>query len=149
MKRNMYDDIYLWRKMSLCNIQDKKSLDARPENVCRIGMYELESTKVEKGSPQKTNSLTINMSREFVLTATTVSPFCTTFPAIAESPLSKRHLWSTPYRMDRVPRRSRSLGRGEKSAQTQLTSGIHRELWYSSSTRNGFRGRLSSALSFS
>lgn len=95
--------------------------------------------KVEKGSPQKTNSLTINMSREFVLTATTVSPFCTTFPAIAESPLSKRHLWSTPYRMDRVPRRSRSLGRGEKSAQTQLTSGIHRELWYSS-TRNGSSG---------
>lgn len=83
--------------------------------------------KVEKGSPQKTNSLAINMSREFVLTATTVSPFCTTFPAIAKSPLSKRHSWSTPYRMDRLPPK---FGSREKSAKTQLASGIHRELRY-------------------
>jgi hypothetical protein len=60
-------------------------------------MYENRTKNLEKARHKRRLHYTIYKSREFVLTATTVSPFCTIFHEIAKEPLSKRYAWSTSY----------------------------------------------------
>lgn len=53
--------------------------------------------KVQKARHGIIALYTIHERREFVLTATTVTSFCTTFHEIAKEPLSKTYGSSTPY----------------------------------------------------
>lgn len=74
--------------------------------------------KIEKSRHRTNPSLYYIRAEKFVLTATTVSRFCTTFHQIAKEPLSKRNGWSTPYGTE-CHRGPRSLGQTKKNSKEQ------------------------------